>query len=67
MSKTGRGFVSAADVVIGYLEKLKPVDGEAETERETRVDGQKFNGEISGFTVTPSPPRLVMLPMTAGT
>lgn len=70
--KQERDSFSAADIVTGVpvetlQKKLKPVDGEAETERETRVDGQKFNWEISGFSAPPPPPPLEIFPMTAGT
>lgn len=74
VSKTGKGFFFSGRYCnrgtcgkSTLQKKLKPVDGEAETERETRVDRQKVNGEISGFTVTPSPPWLVIFPMTVGT
>lgn len=68
--KQERDLFSAADTVTGLpvetlLKKLKPVDGEAETERETKVDGQKFKRIFC--PPAPPPPPLEIFPMTTGT
>lgn len=70
--KQERDLFSAADIVTGLpvetlLKKLKPVDGEAETERETKVDGQKFKRIFCPPAPPAPPPPLEIFPMTTGT